>query len=159
MIPLIVLGALVALPVLLALILRVNALFVFLSIGAGYFLQFALSDDVDLAFATVIRGSNSIVVARLVLLFLPLLLTLFLTRKSQGKSLILQIVPLIFSALLLVTITLPLLPPGTEGAIYDTPYGNNLRQAGDLIMSVAVVSNLVLLWMLHKPAKSHGKHH
>ena len=159
MIPLIVLGLLVALPVLLALIFRVNAIFVFLSICAGYFLQFALSDDFDLAFATVVRGTDSIVVARLVLLFLPLVLTLFLVRKSQGKSLILQFLPLIFSGLFLAIITLPLLPPGVEADIYGTAYGDNLRTAGDLIMTAAVVSNLVLVWMLHKPSKDHRKHH
>lgn len=159
MIPLIVLGLIIGLPILLALIFRVNAIFVFLSICAGYFLQFALSDDFDLAFATVVRGADSIIVARLVLLFLPLLLTLFLVRKSQGKSLILQIMPLIFSGLFLAIITLPLLPSGTEGAIYDDPIGGNLRQAGDLIMAAAIVSNLILVWMLHKPPKNHRKHH
>ena len=117
MIPLIVLALVVGMPVLLALVFRVNAIFVFLSICAGYFLQFALSDDVDLAFATVVRGSDSIVVARLVLLVLPLLLTLLLVRKSQGKSLIFQFVPLIFSGLFLAIIALPLLPAGTAGAI------------------------------------------
>lgn len=159
MIPLIVLGLLVALPVLLALILRVNAVLVFVSVCAGYFLQYALSDDFDLAFATVIRGSNSLVIARLILLLLPVALTLFIVRKSQGKSLVLQIVPLIFTGLLLATIAIPLLSPDMEQSIYDSQIGGNFQKAGDLIVAAAVISNLSLAWMLHKPNRDHRKHH
>jgi hypothetical protein len=158
MVPLIVIGAVALAPVLLALIFRTHAFYLFASICIGFFLQFALSDDVDLAFATIIRGSNSMVIARLALLALPIILTLFVLRKTVGKSLLFQLLPLIFSGLFLAAITLPLLPPGTEQAVYDSAYGSNIRGAQDLVISAAVVSNLVLMWTLFK---HHGKnkHH
>lgn len=158
MLPLIIIGAVVIVPVLLALIFRVNALYLFVSICVGYLLQFALSDDVDLAIATIIKGSNSMIVARLVLLAVPIILTLFMLRKTAGKLLLFQLLPLIFSGLLLAALALPLLPPTTEQAIYDSSYGGNIRGAQDLVIATAVVSNLVLMWTLFK---HHGKskHH
>ncbi len=158
MIPLIVIGAVALAPILLALIFRTHALYLFASICTGFFLQFALSDDVDLALATIIRGSNSMVIARLVLLGLPIVLTLFILRKTAGKSLLFQLMPLIFSGLFLAAITLPLLPSGTEQAIYDSAYGGNIRGAQDLVIAAAVVSNLVLMWTLFKH-HGKGKHH
>lgn len=159
MVPLIIIGSIAAAPVLLGLIFRVNAVFVFASICAGYFLQFALSDDVDLAVATIIRGSNSALIAKFVLLGLPIALTLFILRKTAGRSFLFQLAPLILSGMLLATIALPLLPPGTEGAVYASPYGANIRGAEDLIMAAAVVSNLLLMWSLYKSHHDKRKHH
>jgi hypothetical protein len=153
-----IIGAVALVPVIFALIFRLHALYLFVSICVGYFLQLALSDDVDLVFATIIRGSNSMIFARFVLLGLPIVLTIVFLRKTAGRSQLFQLVPLIFSGLLLAAITLPLLPPGTEQAIFDSVYGSNIRGAQDLVMSAAVVSNLLLMWTLFKhPAK--GKHH
>ena len=153
-----IIGAVAFVPVILALIFRLHALYLFVSICVGYFLQFALSDDVDLAFAAIIRGSNSMTIARLVLLGIPVILTLFLLRKTAGRSQLFQLVPLLFSGLLLAAITLPLLPPETEQAIFDSAYGSNIRGAQDLVMSAAVVSNLLLMWGLFKH-HAKGKHH
>lgn len=157
MIPLTVTAAVALLPVLLGLIFRVHAFHVFASIGSGYLLQFALSDDVDLAMATVVQGSNAIIAAQLVLLFLPVLLTLFFLRRTQGKSFVFQFVPLIFSGLLLATLFLPLTTPAFIEAVHGSEYGTGIKGAQDLIIAGAVISNL--LGMLFKAPKSHGKHH
>lgn len=158
MIPLIVFGAIVAAPVFLALVFRVNAVFIFMSICAGFLLQMALSDSVDLVLATLIHGSNSIIAARVGLLVLPVILTLFLLRKTQGRSVVFQFIPLIFSGMLLGNLLLPLLSVGFSQGIYNSNYGNSIRQSQDLVTAVAVVSNLVLAWTLFK-TKIHGKHH
>lgn len=159
MIPLIIIGGVALLPILLGLVFRVHALYVFVSICVGYFLQFALSDDVDLALATIIRGSNSILVARFVLLGLPIVLTMFFLRRTAGKGMLFQLVPLILSGLLLAAIVLPLLPPGTEQAVYDSPYGGNIKGAQDLVLAAAAVSNLLMTWILFKQHGDHKKHH
>lgn len=159
MIPLIIISSIVALPILLALILRVNALFVYLSICTGYFLQSTLSDDVDLALAAIIRGSDSMVIARLTLLALPVLITLFILRKTQGKSFIFQLVPLVLSGLFLAVITLPLLPTALEQDIYSSQFGEGIRRSQDLIVAATAVSNLLLAFVLFKHKQPHGKHH
>lgn len=158
MIPLIVIGAIVFLPVLLALILRVNAVFVFLSIAAGYFLQYALSDDVDLVIATIVQGSNAIVAAQLILLCAPVFVTLLLLRRTQGKSLVFQLVPLVFSGMLLAALALPLLPTDMAQQVYDTAYGNGIKQSQDLVIAAAAVSNLSLAYVVFKHKDRHGKH-
>lgn len=157
--PLIVICAIAATPVVLAVILRVNAIFVFLGIASGFLLQYALSDDVDLALATIIRGSDSIVVARLALLALPVLLTIVVLRKTAGKSMLFQFIPLVFSGLLLATLSLPLLPANLEQDIYNGQFGSGIKQSQDLVIAAAVVSNLVLAWTLYKHPKDHRKHH
>lgn len=157
--PLIVVGAIVIVPVLLAVLLRVHAVFMFMSVAVGYFLQLALSDDVDLAMATIIRGSNSIVAARLILLALPVLLTLFVLRKTAGRSQLFQFIPLVFSGLLLGALALPLLPAALEQQVYSAQFGSGIKQSQDLVIAAAAVSNLVLTWSLYKKPKDHRKHH
>ncbi len=158
MIPLIVIGALAVLPVFLALILRVNAVFVFLSIAAGYFLQYALSDDVDLVIATVVQGSNAMVAAQFILLCAPVLVTMLLLRRTRGKGLLFQLVPLVFSGMLLATLALPLLPPDMAQQVYDTAYGSGIKQSQDLVIAAAAISNLSLSYVLFKHKDRHGKH-
>lgn len=158
MLPLILFGAIVGAPVLLALIMRVNAVFIFLSISAGYLLQMSMSDSVDLLVATFVRGSDSLTIARVGLLVLPVLLTLFFLRKTMGRSLIFQIVPLVFSGMLLGVLMLPLLTPGFSQSVYNTAYGGSIRSSSDLVTAVAVASNMILAYMLFKSHSSHKKH-
>jgi hypothetical protein len=159
MIPLIVLGGFVAVPVLLALIFRVNAVYIFLSICVGYFLQFALSDDVDLVLATIIRGSDTVVAARIGLLTLPVVATLFALRKTVGKSFVFQFIPLILSGMFLATLALPLLPPNFEQSVYSSQFGGGIKSSQDLIVAGAVAMNLILAWTLFKHKGDHRKHH
>lgn len=159
MIPLVIIGAIAVAPILLALIFRVHGLFLFLSVCIGYFLQFSLSDDVDLALAAIVKGSNSMMIAQFTLLLVPIVLTLFLLRKTAGKGMLLQIAPLILTGCFLAVIALPLLPSGMEQSIYDSPYGSNIKGAQDLVIAAAVVSNLLLMWALFKQGHEKGKHH
>lgn len=159
MVPLMVFGAIIVVPVFLALVFRVHAVFVFMSVCAGYLLQMALSDSVDLVLATLIKGSNSVIAARVGLLALPVILTLFLLRKTQGRSVVFQFIPLIFSGMLLANLLLPLLTPGFSQNIYNSAYGDSIRNSQDLITAVAVVSNLALAWTLFKTKTHRGKHH
>lgn len=159
MIPLIVFGAIIGAPVLLALVMRVNAVFIFMSIAAGYLLQLSLSDSVDLLVATFIPGSNSLVIARAVLFGLPVLLTLILLRKTVGRSLIFQLIPLLLSGMMLGVLLLPLLTPGFSQSVYNAQYGSNIRQSGDLVTAIAVASNITLAFMLFKGVGGHKKHH
>lgn len=158
MIPLMVFGAIVIVPVLLALILRVNAVFVFLSAAAGWLLQGALSDDVDFALATVIRGSNAVVASRLILMFLPVVLTIFILRRTSGKSAVLQIMPLVSTGLMMGVLSLPLLSTTLTQQIYEGPYGSIIKQSQDLVITGAVVLNILLMWTIFKSPRR-GKHH
>lgn len=159
MIPLIIFAIIVGAPVLLALLFRVNAVYMFMSVAAGYLLQMSLSDSVDLLVATFIPRSNSLVIARVALFVVPILLTLFLLRKTIGRSLIFQIIPLIFSGMTLGVLLLPLLTPGFSQSVYDSQYGGSIRSSSDLVTAIAVASNMILAYMLFKSRANHKKHH
>lgn len=159
MFPLIVFAVIIGAPVLLALIMRVNAVFVFMSITAGYLLQMSLSDSVDLLVATFIRGSNSLVIGRVALFALPILLALILLRRTVGRSVIFQFIPLLFSGMMFGVLLLPLLTPGFSQSVYNTQYGGSIRQSADLVTAITVASNMILAFMLFKSAHGHKKHH
>ncbi len=159
MVPLIVFGVIVGLPVLLALILRVNAVFVFMSVAAGYLLQMSMSSSVDLMAATFIRGSDSLVIARTALFALPIVVVLLLLRKTAGRSAIFQVIPLLFSGMMFGLLLLPLLTPGFSQSVYASQYGSNIRSAGDLVTAIAVASNIILAITLFKQHGGHKKHH
>jgi hypothetical protein len=159
MFPLIVFAAIVGAPVLLALVMRVNAVYIFMSVCAGYLLQMSLSGSVDLLVATFVRDSNSLVIASVALFTLPIILTLLFLRKTMGKSFVFQITPLIFSGMMLGVLLLPLLTPGFSQSVYDAQYGSSIKQSTDLITTIAVASNMILAYMLFKNPRKHKKHH
>lgn len=159
MIPLILTAVVAAFPFVFGLLFRVHAVHIFSAIAGGYLLQYALSDDFDLAFATVIQGSNAIVVSQIVLLLLPVVLTIFFLRRTQGNSLLFQFVPLVFSGMLLATLMLPLTPPEFMNSVYESEYGSGIKGSQDLVIAGAVISNMLAGWMLYKSPKSHKKHH
>jgi hypothetical protein len=159
MLPLILFGAIIGAPVLLALLFRVNAVFVFMSICAGYLLQMSMGASVDLTVAMFVKGSNTLVIARLILLGLPIVLTIFFLRKTIGRSLVFQIVPLVFSGMLLGALVLPLLPNSFTQNVYSSQYGSSIRSSSDLVTATAVASNIILAFMLFKSNSGHKKHH
>jgi hypothetical protein len=158
MLPLILFGTIIGAPVLLALLFRVNAVFVFMSICAGYLLQMSMGASVDLTVAMFVKGSNTLVIARLILLALPIVLTMFFLRKTIGRSLVFQIVPLIFSGMLLGALVLPLLPDTFTQNVYSSQYGSSIRSSSDLVTAVAVATNIILAFMLFKNNSGHKKH-
>ena len=159
MLPLIVIGVIVGLPVLLALIFQVNAVFVFMGIAAGYLLQMSLSGSVDLLAAMIIRGSDTMVIARIVLFTLPVVLTLLFLRKTAGKSLVFQFIPLLFSGMMFGILMLSIMTQSFSESVYDSQYGGNIRSSADLVTGIAVASNIILAITLFKSQGGHKKHH
>lgn len=158
MIPLILLGLIAGVPVVLALLLRVSAVFLFLSILVGDVIVKYLSDDVILVLSGFVKGERLPMVTQLCLLFLPPVLVCIGLRKSLPRSkMLLHVLPLTFTGLGLAVLALPLLTSGTQAAIFGTSVGRLLRNSQDLIMSGAGVLVLMLAWhsYKHKPDKKH----
>lgn len=155
---LILLGLLAGVPILLALLLRVSAVFLFLSVLVGDVFVKYLSDDVILVFSGFIKSARLPLIVQLTLLCLPLIMTLILMRKSLPSSkILLHVVPLIFTGLTLSVLALPLLTSGMQTAIFSTSPGRVLRNAQDLIVSGAGLLTLALAWQSYKH-KSDKKH-
>jgi hypothetical protein len=159
---LIILGALVIVPVILAFALRVNAILLFFSVMAGGLLVRFMGDDATLVLGAFVRGEAAAMYAQLLLLLLPIVVTLFFGRKSLTSSKILLNIPnIILSGLVIGIIAMPLFSSDLELRLAATEPGNVLRNMQDNIVGLTVFLNLVLMWVTfrHKSEGKHKKHH
>jgi hypothetical protein len=160
MTPLIVVAAVACVPVVLALVLRVHAVFLFVSMAAGYLLVQFVGDDAGLAADAFIRRANTPMVTQIALLVAPILFTLLLMRKSMPRSkMVLHVIPLIAIGMSLAVLLLPLVPSNVQKQVFDAPHGNVIRDAQDVVVAVAAVLTLLLTWTTgrHKEDKK-SKH-
>lgn len=157
----IILALVAGLPVFLALLLRVSALSLFLSVCCGTLLVNFLSDSVDFTTRVVSSGNLKPDYTNLALLLAPVLLTIWITRKTLPTTkVITHFLPIISSGLMLAVVALPLLPAATRGAIYASNTGRMIDQSQSVAVGIAVVLNLSLLWMNshHAGQSKHGRH-
>lgn len=156
----ILLGVLACAPVIVAILRRVSAILLFLSVAAGSLLVLYLGDDAVLASRMLARGPNVPMITQLILLALPALLTLLFLKKTMARSkLLLHIVPLFATGLAFAMFALPLLPSKLQAELFVSPYGAPLKNSQDIVIGSATV--LVLLLMLltlrHKEDKGAKK--
>jgi hypothetical protein len=155
--PIVLFAVLAGLPIFNAIIFRVSAVFLFTSIAVGNFLVLYLSDDVILALNAFSKDKNIPMIARLTLLLLPVILTLFVLRKSLAKSkFIWHLIPLIGCGLSIAVLAIPILPSEVQGQLFGMPSGDVFKNSQDLIVSITAIMVLMLMWRGYK--HSDGKH-
>lgn len=163
-----VLIAIVTLPVLALMALRINAALVFLSLCLGDVLvQFVAPDAnefLQLFSAHVPKGvdtGNDNV--KIFLLLLPVVLTaIFMIRTVRGRGrLALNLLPALGVGMLGGLLVVPLLPAGLSHNIVNSDLWNQAQKAQDLIVGVSALICLFVLW-LQRPKtggeEKHGKH-
>lgn len=168
MTPDIILGAIVLIPVVLLMFLRVNATLVFLSLCLGNVLvQFVAGDAESFLslFATradqnMDMGSDTL---KIVLLLLPVVLTtVFMIRTVRGKTkLFLNILPAAGVGMLGALLVVPLLPSDLSQSITDSTLWAQAEQAQNLIVGVSALVCMFVLWLQRPKAggeEKHGKH-
>lgn len=160
MIALIVIGLLAGLPALLAVVGRVNAVYLFAAVAGGSLLARYLGYDAGLALGMV--GRQPVMpYAGLAILLLPAVLTLLFMRRTMAKSrLVLSLLPIILISLMLAVIALPLVPPALQSQIKNDKYILQLASYQNLIVGAASAATmaLMLLGYRHKEDKK-GKGH
>jgi hypothetical protein len=162
-----ILAAIVIVPVLLLMFLRINAALVFLSLCLGDVLvQFVAPDAnefLQLFSAHVPKnvdtGNDNI---KILLLLLPVVLTaIFMIRTVRGKGrLFLNLLPALGVGMLGGLLIVPLLPAGLSHNIVNSDLWNQAQKAQDLIVGVSALICLFVLW-LQRPKtgeEKHGKH-
>ena len=165
MAPLILLLALIVIPVVLLMVLRVNAAIVFLSLCLGSVLvRFAGSDAQS--FVNLLSSNKSVsgYVVLLALLLLPAISTTLVmvgtVRGSTGH--ILNLLPALAVGLLTVLLVVPELSPGTYYAITGTKEWHYILRAEVLVITVGAILSILFLWMQrpkHGGHDKHGRHH
>ena len=173
MTPSVILGAIVLVPLLLLMLLRVNATLVFLSLclgdvlvqfvagDASSFMSLLKSTHATPVTDTVASGNNLV---RLVLLLLPVLLTtLFMIKTVKGAKLALNVLPATGVGLLGGLLVVPLLSAGLSHNIIASPLWLQVTRAQNLIVGSSALICLLVLWVQRPKTgggdEKHGKHH
>jgi hypothetical protein len=166
--PEVILAAIVLVPIVILMTLRINAALVFLSLCLGNVLvQFIAPDAysfLTLFSAHVPKGldeGNDTV--KLVLLLFPVVLTaIFMIKTVRGKAkLLLNFLPAAGVGLLGGLLVVPLLPAGLSHNIIHSSLWTQATQAQDLIVGASALVCLFVLW-LQRPktgGDKHEKHH
>lgn len=149
-------------PVLAALVLRVNAALLFMSIAVGALLEQTLGDSTAFTLTTLVHIAHNDEVARIGLLALPIVLTLlFLRKTAKRRDMLLQLLPLLLCGAALAAIVLPLLTPGIRGAVAISRYSLVIDQSQDLVVAAAAAINMMLAWrsFRHREESHRSKKH
>lgn len=167
MTPVIILAAIAIVPVILLMLLRINAALVLLSLCVGYVLvQFAGQDvssltDLLTSHNTGINTDDNTV--KLVLLLLPPVLTMLFmikTVRTKGKLLV-NLLPALGVGALGALVVVPLLPGGLSQNIMDSSIWNQVQPAQGYIVGLSATVSLLAVWMQrpkHPHKEKHGKH-
>lgn len=166
MTPTVTLAAIILVPIVLMMVLRINATLVFLSLCLGDVLvQFVAPDANSFMSLFGSRGmsadSNTI---KLILLILPVVLTaVFMIRTVKGSvRLLLNALPAAGAGLLGALLAVPLLAPGLSHSVMASSSWQQVQRAQDLIVGTSALLCLLVLW-LQRPKtggeEKHSKHH
>lgn len=169
---LITLVAIIAVPIIVLMVLRINATLVFLSLCLGAVLTQFVADDagflMTMASSNVPQaGSVTSASIKLGLLLLPVVLTaVFMIKTVRGSGkLLLNLLPAAGVGVLGALLAVPFLPTGTVANITSSSLWSELTKAQDLIVGLSALLCLFVLW-LQRPKTGgqeghhgHGKHH
>jgi len=147
---------LLLLPVVLIVLLRVNAAFVFLSLCLGDVLvQFTGNDAVSIFTGASINAQLPTSTIKLLLLLLPAVLTvLFMVKTVKSKQKYFNILPAAGTGVLTALFVVPQLPPGLSHAILDS---NTWSQIQTYQSGLVAISTLICLLFLWRKSPKHEK--
>lgn len=161
MTPLILVIICLTLPLLLAVVFRINAVLLFLSIAIGGLLARHLGEDAAWVLATFIKDPNLQAYTNIALLLLPVGLTYFLLKKTLvGSKIVLQFIPLVLVSLMIGSLVISYLPGGMQSEVYQTEVGKVVKQATDVLIAGTAIMIMLLAWftLREKHGPKRGKH-
>lgn len=148
-------------PILLAVLLRVNAAILFMSLCLGAVLvQYTTSDTSAFVGSVAPQGNIGQNLVRIALLFLPMALTMLFMFHSVkgGTKALLNIIPAIALGLLSALLVEPFLSSGLRGNIERSPVWHQFIQAQTLIIGFGAAISLLFLWLHRGGGGEKGKH-
>ncbi len=155
----ILLAAMAAVIVLL-LFLRTNTAVSYLALCAGSVLLLSSGENLGLVATSLTSGLGiASIVAKLILLFAPLVVCSFLLRGQISKGLLLfSLIPAICIACLGTVLAVPVLSGGLEESIRATETWNLLVQYQETFTGVGLIASIVMISMtIRRPHDKHGK--
>ena len=167
MAPLILLAALVLGPALVAVLFRVNAAILFMSLCVGELLVQNVSSDTVMILTSASAKTSSVSqsTVELALLLTPVILTVvFMFHSMHGSKSILNIAPALGFGLMSALLVKPLLSHGFQKTLEHTNVWHQILQAQTFIVAISAVLALLFLWMQgrgggHLNRGHHSKQH
>jgi hypothetical protein len=158
------LAAIVVIPAVVLMVLRVNAALVFLSLCLGNVLVQFVASDASTWLTTFSSSHGTAVVAtthnniKIGLLLLPAVLTaIFMIRTVSGTpKLALNVLPAVGVGLLGALLAVPLLASNLSHDIIASSLWWNAQQAENVIIAGSAIVCLAILWM-QRPKSGGGK--
>lgn len=150
MTPLVFIAGMIALPIVLMAVLRINAAIVFLSLCLGSVLvQFAGKDAgsfVNLFSSSKMASDYGVSLA---LLLLPAVFTMIVMIGAvRGKfRTLLNLLPAAAVGVVGLLLAEPLFSPGLRDAVAGTQAWHNLQQLQALLVSASTIVSLLFLWL------------
>lgn len=165
--PEVILGLIVFLPVIVLMLLRINAALVFLSLCLGNVLVLFVAPNTgeylsNLAKYGVEATAPPNNTVRIALLLIPAILTaIFMIRTVNGRSrLLLNALPALGVGLLAALLVVPLMTPGLQFNVVNSDLWAEVQKFQDAIVGISAVVCLFVLWLQRpKTGEKHGKHH
>ena len=155
----VIFGIIAGLPLLVTMILRVNSIYLYLSMAAGLLLAQYVSYDTTLAINAFFSHKSLGNYVSLGLLLTPIILTIFFLRKTMPRSKILfHIVPLIVTCATLGTFIIGYLPGGIKHQLLINQIGKTADNAQNALIAGSTILILLLAWLTlghHDGKKKH----
>ena len=149
----IILAALVLVPVLVVLFLRVNGAIAFMSLCLGSVLvSYTTSDVTDLVTSFSAKGTLNVdQTTRLALLIIPFLLTLLFTRGSiKGSKKVTNFLPALATGMLFALLVVPLLSANLQRNIHALGLWHQLDSLQTSVLIGGAVFSLLFLLFTHR---------
>jgi hypothetical protein len=166
MTPLVVISALLAAPVAVLTVLRVNAMMVFLSLCLGTVLLRFVGQEANSTVGILTSyGTTNETAVSAFLLFLPAAVTTFFmvrTVKTKFKQLLNFLIAIAVGCLVALLVE-PMLPSALRSGIATTEVWHYVQKLQVLVIALGAIFSLLFLWVQkpkhHGEEAHHGKHH
>lgn len=157
--PLVIIGALAGVLLVVTLVGRINAIFLFVALSAGELLSHYIGETASLALGSFLGASRADSVGPILLLWLPMLLAIFFLRKTlPASSLLMQIPPILLSCAAMALMTANKLPHDFQEQLYSGNFGHQLHNVQDIIIAGSGVLTFLLILLIGRPRHDHEKH-
>lgn len=143
----ILLAALLLGPLVLTLILKSNAALSFLVLCTSFVLNTSVIGDLKNLLSQLNLSTTSTTLA-IVLLSLPIVLTMLLTRRSSGKGLklLVHLVIALCAGGLLALSIVPILSSSLQSDLISSSFWSNLQKIQSEIIGIGALLSLLLIW-------------
>lgn len=158
MLPYIILGIVLGIPVFFGLFFRVSASHLFFSVMTGELLGRYFGHTVEEFIGHTFKDGSLTHYAEAIVITLPIILTaLFLKGSVSRTKGILNFFPLVITSIVYAAFMLPVLPADVQATISSVPLGRSLLDTSSVIIGGVVLIQLVALWVLNHGENSAKK--